>query len=250
MIHYISTYKWILFGICFLVVFVGLCSLWYQHSVGIYEQELLEFADVVMESDYSVKVHEASSPSETLIVEPIDLTPNTLTQADNKQGFTSEHQEEVNKTSPSQPVQIAKSEKGEERVSPHGFGPYPEIPPNYPRQDLWDYPDYVTASHELLLRVQIKLWKQGVQTIGGALINGKIYLNLPNTVYTRWKNRVLPDGTNERYATRVSGNPQIGRMLAEIIDSKGELQESDIPPGVTVIDSDDGGIDPYQFLGL
>ena len=153
-----------------------------------------------------------------------------------------------NETTP--PTQKPHPKTDKVRVSPHGFGPYPEIPSDYPRQDLWDYPDFLKADHELLLRVQIKLWKQDIRTIGGGFIDGRVYPNIPDTVYVKWENRVRPDGTVERYASRISGDPYAGKVIRKIIDTKGKIYEGDIPAGIQVIESDEGGIDPYQFLDL
>ena len=82
------------------------------------------------------------------------------------------------------------------------------------------------------------------------MVDGRIYPNIPGTVYIKWENRVRTDGTEERFASRMYGDPHMGKILRDIINSKGELHESDIPKEINVIDSDDGGIDPYQFLDI
>ena len=47
-------------------------------------------------------------------------------------------------------------------VSPFGFGPYPEIPMDYPHLENWDQiADEDDPEWELMARVMIKLWKQG-----------------------------------------------------------------------------------------
>ncbi len=52
----------------------------------------------------------------------------------------------------------------EVRLSPHGLGPYPEIPPGYRAPNIFDRP--LSKDHELMMRVDVKLWKQGIRTEG------------------------------------------------------------------------------------
>ena len=233
----------------FLVIFAGLCYIWLQHSIASYRHQILESEDVVLQTDISQKLHRSTEikVSEAKVSEFKMDTSDSTKKAAVKSDLVVKDVEH-NKTTPL--IQKQEPETAEVRVSPHGFGPYPEIPPDYPRQDLWDYPDFITAEHELLLRVQVKLWKQGIQTKGGGMVNGRIYPNIPGTVYVEWENCVRTDGTEERFASRMYGDPHVGKILRDIINSKGELHESDIPKEINVIDSDDGGINPYQFLDI
>ena len=150
--------KWFFFGIGFLVIFAGLCYFWFQHTTTSYKRQLLESDDVVLQTDTSQKLHRSTEieVSETKVsgfeADTSDLTKKAAVKAD-----LVVKDVEHNKTTSL--IQKQEPKAAEVRVSPHGFGPYPEIPSDYPRQDLWDYPDFVTAEHELLLRVQIKLWK-------------------------------------------------------------------------------------------
>ncbi len=63
--------------------------------------------------------------------------------------------------------------------SPHGLGSYPEVPPDYPRQNVWKELEksYYEIEHEIIHRVLIKLWKQGKKTDSGVLNdqNGRVY---------------------------------------------------------------------------
>lgn len=249
MVRYIFLNRWFFFGCGFLVIFAGLCYVWFQYTTASYKRQLLESEDVVLQTDTSQKLHRSTEieVSETKEAE-FGTDTSTLTKKATAKIDVVVKDVDHNKASPL--IQKQELETTEVRVSPHGFGPYPEIPPDYPRQDLWNYPDFVTAEHELLLRVQVKLWRQGIRAIGGGIVNGRIYPNIPGTVYVKWENRVYTDGTEERFASRMYGDPHAGKILRDIIDSKGELHESDIPKEINVIDSNDAGIDPYQFLDI
>ena len=139
------------------------------------------------------------------------------------------------------------TETQEVRVSRFGLGIYPEIPQDYPDQDIWDrLEDISDPIHgkrvELIDRVRIKLWKQGTKTVGGSYSakTHRVYPSIPDVAYVRWKYFEEPDGTLSRFASFVSGGPG---PAAEAYFDRGE-----IPPGITVIPYDEAGIDPYTFL--
>ena len=128
-------------------------------------------------------------------------------------------------------------------VSPHGFGPYPKVPVDYPNDMT---PTWITENghqsrnHELIDRVLIKLWNQGDKNISGGYRSnktGRIYPLYPNTVYVRYKEIVAPDGTVHRFIGSNRGTVTLG-------------PSGEVPPGVTVLDLDKEGVDPYNFLGL
>ena len=131
-------------------------------------------------------------------------------------------------------------------VSPFGFGPYPEVPEDYPARPTWERAGYDTFSQdtqrelELLDRVLIKLWKQGERGYrGGSTDNGKVYPHYKNTAYVRY--RTTESG--RRYIARYKGDPAI-RISPE------QLRTGELPPYIRVLDIDSEGIDPYQFLDL
>ena len=141
---------------------------------------------------------------------------------------------------------LAEEEKAEMHVSPHGFGPYPEIPPDFPVQDIFRDPR--SASSELRDRVYVKLWKQGVRPDGITVRYdaGLVYPVVRGTVYLKW--RVLASG--KRYAGRISGHPATVSSLRERSSGRlGIIFEEDIPPSIEVLDYSEG-INPYEFLDL
>ncbi len=130
-------------------------------------------------------------------------------------------------------------------VSAYGFGPYPELPPEFP-EDYWDG---ISKKHELISRVWMKLLEQGVDVVGASMQNGLVYPNIRGTIYVEWD----WNGT-KRYISRMMGDPDTARRIRNLHDPDAyPLQpstEKDIPADITVVNLPDGGIDPYQFLGL
>ena len=135
-------------------------------------------------------------------------------------------------------------------VSPFGLGSYPEIPEDYPKHLIppWagreiNLSEYASAN-ELLDRVLIKLWTQGDKGFtGGSTADGKVYPHYPNTVYVRYKEIPLLDGTVHRAITKVKGGPEIAPYADQIL--------AGTPPAhIRLIDLDISGVDPYTFLNI
>ena len=47
MIHEFLTNKWILGAVGFIIMFAGVCYLWYQHQVAPYEKQAADTAEIV-----------------------------------------------------------------------------------------------------------------------------------------------------------------------------------------------------------
>lgn len=142
------------------------------------------------------------------------------------------------------------------RESPHGLGPYPKIPPDYPRQNIWDELEELNEAasqelgrssidHELMHRVLIKLWNQGRKVEGATLNsdNGKIYPMYKDTVYVNWSETENEDGSYNRYLSRYKCHPMLK-------DYRAAVANSTHPSWLKVVSHDDGSIDPYSFLDL
>lgn len=138
------------------------------------------------------------------------------------------------------------------RTSLFGFGVYPEIPPDYREPDVWERIEEraltdpsMAERQELMARVCIKLWKQGLHSVGVSRDSqtGLIYPHYPNTAYVRWAWDVDENGSPVRYAAGVTGG-------ADLAQYQHYFAEGELPPHITVIDYEEGGIDPYQFLDL
>ena len=68
------------------------------------------------------------------------------------------------------------------RVSPHGFGAYPEIPVGAPISPF-------DETDSLLGRVMVQKWNEGERFVGGTINDGKVYLIYPNVLYVRWQEK-------------------------------------------------------------
>ena len=131
-------------------------------------------------------------------------------------------------------------------VSPNGFGPLPAVPPDYPNQNVWSQARLarITPEHELLSRVRIELWNQGVRTQGAVYRTdfGRIYPTTDDVVYIQWDDTPAADG--EMYVTEMLGSPSTIDQYEE------DIYRGIFPSHLTIYEFPDGGIDPYAFLGL
>ncbi|RKU12530.1 hypothetical protein C6503_17230 [Candidatus Poribacteria bacterium] len=139
-------------------------------------------------------------------------------------------------------------------VSPFGFGPYPEVPADYPFTPFWLRPPpkgnksrEQLMRKELLSRVMVKAWTEGDQNFLGATGNGsgdgKVYLTYPNVIYVEY-------GEPEENDDGVLIRPIKDALSASYTFAPGEMRNGVIPPGFTVIEYDDAGYDPYTYLDL
>lgn len=144
----------------------------------------------------------------------------------------------------------------ESNLSPFGFGPYPDVPADYPFQErLWEN---ATHQHELLTRIQIKLWKQGVKTKGAAFSgNGLVYPTISGVIYVKWVDieKGDPNLVGRRYAGRVMGDGETIKKWQSLYLDKQQFERTDVKndpkvSGIKVYVLPDGGIDPYKFLGI
>lgn len=250
MLRLFFTDKWIIVGVTFLIIFAIGCVFWYRYDTAADRKAAVEIAELLRQQENTQRTNatnmtedETNLPAESKKQSAEKLSTETIDDALLEDTVSDE-------TNPNLSDQAQEARNTVVRVSPHGFGPYPDIPSDYPRQDVWDYPDHISAEAELLLRVQIKLWKQGKRPLGGVMRDGLVYPTLPGIVYVKWEQRALSDGTIEKIASDMRGDPHKGRILMSIKQRKGELTESDIPKDITVINMVEGGIDPFQFLNL
>lgn len=150
-------------------------------------------------------------------------------------------------------VKQEESTQSDTGVSPYGFGPYPEIPADCPYPIEWNFPGS-DADHELMQRVAIKLWTQGIETMGATMGEGLVYPNYIDTVYIRWGETTDDDNNPIPYIIDLGGYPPAHLRIVENniarLGERGPMTAADIPSDVTVILYDEAGIDPHTFLGL
>ncbi|RKU28785.1 hypothetical protein C6497_08475 [Candidatus Poribacteria bacterium] len=131
-------------------------------------------------------------------------------------------------------------------VSPYGFGLYPEVPAELP---LATFPS-LSANHEILARVWIKLHAEGIKARGVNMENGYVYPVIPGIAYVKWKEYERPDGT-VRYISSMLAHPSDGVRIATIRKQKGRaFTEADIPSDIKLMSFEEGAIDPYTYLDL
>ncbi len=154
---------------------------------------------------------------------------------------------------------VSETELSEDvRVSPFGFGPYPEVPADYPAglPPAWTWSEDKRQSYdsatlkdfELMARVLIKLWKQGDRDFRGVIrddTNGKVYPLYPDRAYVTWRD--LKD-ENGKVIFRYAGNLTAANGFPRVTFR--DFMEGTIPTGIRFIERETAGIDPYQFLNL
>ena len=178
-----------------------------------------------------LETHEMQPMSDDTEVSPIDETSEGLDLSDAflPDDFVSE--EEIAEDVP---------------VSPYGFGPFPEVPSGYPDQGVWSETALrsMEPNHELISRVRIELWNQGVRTIGGVYDNEHrlIYPIIDDVVYIEWADN--PGIGGKPYVRRQLTTPAVKDQYHD------DILKGIFPPHLTIYEFPDGGIDPYEFLDL
>ncbi len=245
----IITNKWFIGAIALLIIFAGACYLWYRYDTAPYRQEAAESAKLLRQRETTQKM-ENNEAEQAADVTPAKSTTPTAEKSIN--GSTAEVKNNTEATGQQSETLSENAAESEVRVSPFGFGPYPEVPEGMldsvgnPYRPIWDHPKFpnimLPEEAELMSRVAIKAWQEGLHRnwigIGGA--NDKIYFNYPNTIYVWYGEREEVDGTITRYFTRVKG-----RTL-----SPEQMRLGIAPPGMRVLDGETEGIDPYAYLGI
>ena len=139
-----------------------------------------------------------------------------------------------------------------------GFGPYPEIPSDFPEKyrPIWSHGVYdainfaefpeefkvVRQAEELMDRVRVKLWKEGRTDITSISLDpttNRVYPLTANSIVVRYAGT----GTEKRiFSTSTDANfPQ---------DLRKRIRKGEKPPGIQIIDADTGGFNVYEYLGL
>lgn len=249
MFRVILSSRGIIAGLVFFVLIVGGSLLYSRHVRRTSEMELQRHNRFLRGPQTQNKTRPAETvdvPTDTESAGPV----NTL------DGSTDTPTPDATKALPNEPLNLSdaflpddlvseKTPTEDVPVSPYGFGPYPELPPEFP-EDYWDGN---SKEHELIGRVWMKLLEQGVDVIGASMQNGLVYPNIRGTVYVEWDWK----GTEKRIS-RLMGDPDAIKRVRNVNDPTTfplqPLMEKNIPADITVVNLPDGGIDPYQFLDL
>ena len=254
MLRDIFTNKWILCGLGFLIIFTGLCYLWYQHDTAPYRKQAAELDEMIHQFE---KQRTASTGKSTERASDLASAESSTQIAEEQPIAKILDTNEITKKET--PLTHVASTETDKPVSPHGFGPFPEVPtgysqtigiPSWIRTKLFGAPP-VEAEFELMERVKIKLWQQGHTNVRGSFMkNGKVIITYSNKVYAQYGTRETPDGKKVRtlLSWTSASVPAPQRDFANPDDTS-DLQ---VPAGITIIEGDEQehAIDPYEFLGL
>lgn len=239
--------KWILGGLGFLTFFAVLSFLLHQHTIAPHRKQTSGTEELLRQQREAEKsqtnniakivAQRIPADSTTLIAEKPTETGTTGAETDKSISKTLDPGTEVMQ-------QMDNTEKV--KISPYGFGPYPEVPEDYPSTVAWErdqtyLPEALHRESELLSRVLVKLWTSGDKNFrGGSTLNGKMYPHYHNTVYVRFA-EYKKNGKKIQYPVRVKSGPQVIYTEADLLNP---------PPRLRILDLDSSGIDPYQYLDL
>ena len=245
-------------GLVFFIFVVGGSLLYSWHIRRIIDLQLVQPEMLRRQNQHKRETHPAQNTLNTHGL-PVDLTETPLVtddtqvlKTDDTTALPSEGTDPIALSEVFLPDDFVLEEESAEevRVSPFGFGPYPEVPAGYPNPNLWDYTDALyelsperARNWELMERVSIKLWHQGKRAESVAMEDGLVYPCYPNTVYVRWGEFMDENGVRVTYIEEMLGPPSLLRY-------DDDFNNDIIPAGITVIPYDEGGIDPYTFLEL
>ncbi len=236
----IITNKWFIGAIALLIIIAGACYLWYQHDTAPYRQEAAESAKLLRQQEAAKKVDTVNEAVQAAEKAPAES--NTLTTEKSINGSTAEVENNTEAAGQQQSETSAQTTEAKDvPVSPFGFGPYPEVPADYPiPPDKFEWEFWgKTVKGELMSRVRIKLWNQGIRSDGASFENGKVYPNILGTVYVQW-------AENGEFIRRITGHPDDDFDAIEAALEAGQPP----PEGITVLSRNEAGIDPYSFLEL
>ncbi len=159
MLRYIFRYRWLTFSFIFLLVLAALFCVWTLHDLGSFKKRLSITDDINLQDDMSQKAQNKVR-GDVQQTKSFNLMENQSESVED----TSVPTEETTPTTDTVDNNVSIDLASDTLTSPFGFGPYPDVPADYPVHELlWDN---ATPEHELLVRVRIKLWKQGTQTTG------------------------------------------------------------------------------------
>lgn len=241
--------RWFQGGLAFFLFCVGVSLLYSWHVRRTTENEL----ERSNRFSRGTEQQKATRPAEKVIAPTENESPGLLNTPDEN---TDALVPEVTEALPNEDDDFAEAflpedfvseeEIAEEvAISPYGFGPYPELPEGWPADQIWPC---ISAEHELMTRVMVKLAHQGTITNGSIMENGLVYPTYPDAVYIRWaykkKNGAL-------YIADVSGDEAAVDRISVIEETRGDtFKKADIPPDIKVLSFEEDGIDPYTFLNL
>ena len=232
--------KWIIGAACLLLIFAGACYWYYQHTTAA-DKQAAEQTDKLLKEWKADKAKTPTIADKEVTNTSAESTQNTAEKPTHKIN----EETETNTDKSTEPVNIATSEQEdteEVKVSPHGFGEYPEIPEDFPGKENIEW-GKDSAGIEIINRVLIKLWTEGEKNfIGGSTHRGKVYPHYNDTVYVKFRYAKNADGEIIGSSSHKKSGPHV--------DWSAIKDWSNPPPHIRILDLETSGIDPYQYLKL
>ena len=221
------TNRWILMGIGFLIIFAGLCYLFYQYTTAPYRK------DAALHHE---NIRQYKKQRTVTIGDPAEDTP--IVSDDTAAPSTNETAAETIETDA-----VSGDALDPSKMSRFGLGPYPEIPKEWGLKVnfLWDSCD--TIEEELLTRVTMKMRKEGIRSKYGSVgINPSTGL-----IIALERGSVLVE-----YEIDENGEKRIYRTLGHPDDLSQRMYTrfSEIPSHLKVVTPDDIAFDPYEYLRI
>ncbi len=250
--------KWIIGTVSLLLIIACVCFLWDRYTTVKYEKSVTETVEVGTQKENQKGNTDNDEDQTEEAFDPNEIG-RKIAEAEGKNRVIINMTELPPKKSEIQQIGVVENIKKEKttqadtKVSPYGFGPYPEIPADCPYPIEWNFPGS-DAEHELMQRVAIKLWTQGIETMGAEMEDGLVYPNYIDTVYISWGDTTDDDNNPIQYIKDLGGYPPACLRIVENniarLGERGTMTTADIPSDVTVKLYDEAGIDPYSFLDL
>lgn len=252
--------RWFQFGLVFFVLVIGGSLLYSWYTLRTTESDLERHDQLAQ----GIKQNEAR-PTETVNVPTQTETPGFVDTPDENtdalvpeptEALPNEDDDFAEALLPDDFVPEEEAPAEEVAVSPFGFGPYPEVPPDFPAtiQVPWNWSEdlrHKFQNHlrdfELMTRVLIKLWNEGDHDFtGGEIHNGLVYPKYPKTVYVRYTEdfEEVADGFVESSSSEIYPGSGISEQDIKII------RDGETPPGIRILNMDTDGINAYKFLNL
>lgn len=259
MLRDIVSNKWIIGTVFVLLIVAAGCILYYQHTTAPLREQAAKVDKMLKQrnaekqkqtgsSDTSSTQTSADSKTKTAKKSKTDTTPITKNRDEGLQIGDIVDGRIYLGTEPPSPELLAEfgvhPPSQDEIISPYGFGPYPELPEGFgpitwPRK---------SANSELMIRVKIKLLKQGVPVRGTIMENGLVYPLIKGVRYVIWG-----EHEGNQYLKRSLGTREDGDYMRSIKKEKEARDESITEadfPGIKLVPFEEAGIDPYTFLDL
>ena len=256
---HIATGKvWIITFIVVVFFVIG-CILWSQRGIRIANEELAATAERIQKLE-ARKLKPVERSPDQIEIKDSGTTAAAPVTGEEAVEVPPEVPDTVSDTETRMEINDAPEAETEDipdevsRESLFGFGAYPEVPLGlFPHgEEVWDEIENhaerdseFAKNIELIVRVRIKLWELGTETVGASSENGLIYPNIPNVVYVEWGGwKEDKNGEPIRTVKRISSGGGLSDGDKELIRQGGT------PPGWTIMDRNTAGINPYTFLEL